>query len=729
MSSTQALQTVAAFTAAVFLCACAQSGAPQATAERPAAGGAAAAAAGTRAALPAAVDAARIRNADREPGNWMSYGRTYDEQRFSPLTSIDTETVSRLGLAWYVDLDTAARAQESTPLVIDGVMYVTTAWSKVLALDAASGRRIWSYDPEVPGRVAVNACCDVVNRGVAAWKGRLYLGTLDGRLVALDAATGAKVWEVMTVDPGGRYTITGAPRVVKDKVLIGNAGAEVGVRGYVTAYDAATGRQVWRFYSVPGDPSKPFEQPELEMAAKTWAGDWWKLGGGGTVWDSMSYDPDLDLLYIGVGNGSPWNRKLRSPGGGDNLFLASIVALKPDTGEYVWHYQTTPGESWDYTATQHMILADLVIDGRERKVLMQAPKNGFFYVLDRETGKLLSARAFVPMNWATGIDLATGRPVENPDARYGETGKPFMVQPGPGGAHSWQPMSYSPRTRLVYLPAMEMSFPYIPDAQRTARKLAWNTGVDFDAGSLPQDERVKAAIKAALKGHLAAWDPVGQREVWRVEYEHPWNGGVLSTAGDLVFQGDAMGHFAAFDARTGRKLWSVGTGTGILAPPITYEAGGAQYVVIEAGWGGAFGLAAGELARDAHIATNAPRIFAFKLDGKADMPAVPAPPPRRLNPPPDVASDEDVAAGKLRYHTYCGTCHGDSAVSTGVLPDLRYSAYVDDADAFAKIVREGTLQSRGMVAFGAELSTHDVELIRAYVIRRAHESEGAAVAK
>jgi PQQ-dependent dehydrogenase (methanol/ethanol family) len=616
--------------------------------------------------------------------------------------------------------------------VIDGVMYVTTAWSKVLALDAASGRQIWAYDPQVPGRVAVNACCDVVNRGVAAWKGRLYLGTLDGRLVALDAATGAKVWEVMTVDPNGRYTVTGAPRVVKDKVLIGNGGAEVGVRGYVTAYDAATGRQVWRFYTVPGDPSQPFEQPELEKAAKTWTGDWWKLGGGGTVWDSMAYDPDLDLLYIGVGNGSPWNRKLRSPGGGDNLFLSSIVALRPDTGQYAWHYQTTPGESWDYTATQHLILADLPIDGRDRKVIMQAPKNGFFYVLDRETGQLLSARAFVPMNWATGIDMKTGRPIENPEARYGETGKPFIVQPGPGGAHSWQPMSYSPRTRLVYLPAMEMSFPYVPDAERTARKLAWNTGVDFDAGSLPQDEKVKAAIKSGLKGHLAAWDPVEQREVWRVQYEHPWNGGVLSTAGDVVFQGEAMGHFAAFDARTGAKLWSVETGTGILAPPITYEAGGEQYVAIEVGWGGAFGLAAGELARDAHIATNAPRIFAFKLDGKGTMPVLVTPPSRKLNPPPDVASNEDVAAGKLRYHTYCGTCHGDSAVSTGVLPDLRYSAYISDPDTFVRIVREGSLQPRGMVGFGAELSARDVELIREYVIRRAHESataEAPAVAE
>ena len=431
--------------------------------------------------------------------------------------------------------------------------------------------------------------------------------------------------------------MTGAPRVIKGKVIIGNGGAEMGVRGYVTAYDAENGRQLWRFYTVPGDPSKPFENPVLERAAKTWTGEWWKLGGGGTVWDSMAYDPDLDLLYIGVGNGSPWNRALRSPGGGDNLFLSSIVALRPDTGEYVWHYQTTPGESWDFTATQHMILADLAIDGRERKVIMQAPKNGFFYVLDRATGELLSAKPFATINWASGVDMKTGRPIETPEARYGETGRPFVSQPGPGGAHSWQPMSYSPRTRLVYLPVMDMPFPYIPDAKFTQRSLAWNTGVDFNAGSLPQDEAIKAQVKDSLKGHLAAWDPAAQREVWRVQYEHPWNGGVLATAGDLVFQGDAMGNFAAFHARTGARLWSIATGAGILAPPVAYEAGGEQYVAIEVGWGGAFGLAAGELARDAHIATNAPRVFAFKLGGAAAMPVPGNAPKRGLDPPPDVA--------------------------------------------------------------------------------------------
>jgi quinohemoprotein ethanol dehydrogenase len=679
-------------------------------------------------AAPARVDETRIVNADREPGNWLAHGRTYDEQRYSPLNQIDGENIARLGLAWHYDLATAARAQESTPLVIDGVMYVTSAWSKVFALDAATGRELWAYDPKVPGTAAINACCDVVNRGVAAWKGRLYLGTLDGRLVALDAGTGRPVWEAMTVDLGSRHTITGAPRIVKDKVLIGNGGGEMGVRGYVTAYDAETGRQVWRFYTVPGDPSQPFENPAIEMAAKTWTGEWWKLGGGGTVWDSMAYDPELDLLYIGVGNGSPWNRAIRSPGGGDNLFISSIVALKPETGEYVWHYQTTPGDTWDYTAAQHMILADLTIDGRSRKVIMQAPKNGFFYVLDRATGELISARAFAKMNWATGIDMKTGRPIETPDARYGETGRPFIAQPGPGGAHSWQPMTYSPRTGLVYFPVMEATFPYFPDKDFRKRVLAWNTGVDFNAGSLPTDQGVLDQIKAALKGHLVAWDPVAQREVWRVQHEHPWNGGALSTASDLVFHGDALGNFGAYDARTGARLWSVATGTGILAPPVTYLVGGAQYVAIEVGWGGAFGLAAGELARDAHIATNAPRVFAFRLGGTAAMPP-PGPPPRPVaEPPPDVATAATIEAGKATFHRYCGTCHGDSAVSTGVLPDLRQSAYLSDPATFTRLVREGLLEGRGMFAFGAELSAADVEQIRAYVIRRAHETRSTEAA-
>jgi quinohemoprotein ethanol dehydrogenase len=682
----------------------------------------------TEAKSAANVDGARIIAADREPGNWLANGRTYDEQRFSPLKQIDAGNVKRLGLAWAYELDTAHRGQESTPLVIDGVMYVTGAWSKVFALDAKSGRQLWTFDPKVPGQVAVNACCDVVNRGVAAWKGRLYLGTLDGRLIALDAASGKPLWEVMTVETGGRYTITGAPRVIKGLVLIGNGGAEMGVRGYLTAYDAETGRQAWRFYTVPGDPAKPFESPAMERAAKTWSGEWWKLGGGGTVWDSLAYDPALDLLYVGVGNGSPWNRKLRSPKGGDNLYLSSIVALRPETGEYVWHYQTTPGESWDFTATQHMILADLMIGGKKRQVIMQAPKNGFFYVLDRATGEFLSANAFAPVNWAKGIDPKTGRPIEVPEARYGETGKPFVSAPGPGGAHSWQPMSFSPLTGLVYFPVMEVAFPYFPDLNFHHHVLAWNTGADFNPGSLPQDPKVKAQIKSGLKGHLVAWDPVANKEVWRVELGGPWNGGTVSTAGNLVFEGNARGEFAAYRADTGERLWSSPTRAGVLAPPITYEVDGEQYVAIEVGWGGAFGLAAGELARDSHIAGNVPRELVFKLGGTAVLPVEEPVAAPALNPPPDTATAAAVTEGKALYHHYCGTCHGDSATGTGVLPDLRYSGVIHSPEAFDTVVRQGLRVDKGMVAFKDEISPQELEKIRVYVIHRANEDKKAEAA-
>jgi PQQ-dependent dehydrogenase (methanol/ethanol family) len=674
------------------------------------------------AAKPAAVDAARLTAADAEPGNWMGPGRTYGEQHFSPLQKIHAGNVKQLGLAWFYDLDAPHRGQESTPLVIDGVIYVTSAWSKVFALDAKTGAPLWTYDPKVPGRVAVNACCDAVNRGVAAWNGRVYLGTLDGRLIALDAVTGLPAWQVMTVPEGGRYTITGAPRVVKGMVLIGNGGGEMGVRGYITAYDADTGRQMWRFYTVPGEPSKPFESPALERAAKTWSGEWWKLGGGGPVWDSMAYDPELDLLYIGVGNGTPWNRaRLR----GDALYLSSIVALKADTGAYVWHYQTTPGDEWDYDACSPLILADLEIGGTKRGVILQAPKNGFFYVLDRATGALLSADPFAITNWAKSVDLRSGRPVIESAARYSQSGRPFVAMPGPGGAHSWQPMSFSPVTGLVYIPVTELGFPYFPDKSATQHVLAWNTGDDFNAGSLPQDPKIKAQIKSGLKGHLAAWDPVARKEVWRAELGHPWNGGVVATAGNLVFQGTGMGEFVAYRADSGERLWSAETQAGVLAAPISYSVDGEQYVAIEVGWGGAFGLAAGELARDSHIASNLPRILVYKLGGGASLPALPAAAPAVLDPPPDAATAVTVAAGKALYHTYCSNCHGDSATGSGVLPDLRYSNQIKSREAFDMIVRQGTRVDMGMVAFKDEITPENLEQIRAYVIHRAGEDKKA----
>jgi len=668
----------------------------------------------------AQVDAARL--TAPADGEWLSYGRTYDEQRFSPLARVDAGNVAQLGLAWYYDLDTAHRVQESTPLVIDGVMYVTSAWSKLFALDAKTGKELWRFDPKVPGEAAVKACCDVANRGVAAWQGKLFLGTLDGRLLGIDAATGKQLWEVMTVPAGQNYTITGAPRVVDGKVLIGNGGAELGVRGYITAYDADTGKQIWRFYTVPGDPSQPFESPALESAAKTWKGEWWKLGGGGTVWDTIVYDPKLGLIYIGVGNGSPWNQKLRSPGGGDNLYLSSIVALKADTGEYVWHFQTTPGETWDYTATQPIILADLEIGGKPRQVLMQAPKNGFFYVIDRTNGEFISGAAYSVVNWTSGLDPKTGRPKQNKEVRYDQTGKGAVVVPGPGGAHNWHPMSFSPQTKLAYFPVSEGGFVYIPGKVKPSL-IGWNTGVDFNAGSLPTDPKVLADIKQGLKGHLVAWDPVAQKEVWRAELGSPWNGGTLVTAGNLVFNGNSRGEFAAYRATDGQKLWSAPTQAGVMAGPMSFEIEGEQYVAIEVGWGGAFALAAGELARDSHIASNIPRVLVFRLGGTAKLPDLPAATAAKLEPPPEIGDEAKWTAGKAVFHTYCSVCHGDSAVSGGLIPDLRLSAITKDASAWEHIVRGGERKDRGMVSFATEVSSEEAENVRAYVIHRAHETQ------
>jgi PQQ-dependent dehydrogenase (methanol/ethanol family) len=667
------------------------------------------------------VDDTRITNADREPGNWMSYGRSYTEQRFSPLKNINDQNAARLGLAWHFDLDTR-RGQEATPLVVDGRMYFTSAWSKVFALDAATGSLLWSYDPRVPPEWGVNACCDVVNRGVAAWRGKIFFGTLDGRLIALDAATGNKVWETLTIDPKWRYTITGAPRVVKGNVIIGNGGAEMGVRGYVSAYGADTGNLVWRFYTVPGDPSKPLESPILEKSAKTWSGDWWKHGGGGTVWDAIVYDPELDLLYIGTGNGGPWNEKYRNPKREDGLLTCSIVALKPETGEYVWHYQEDPADDWDYDSDEQIILADIPIDGQARKVLFHAPKNGFFYVLDRATGALISAKPYTFVNWASAIDIKTGRPVENAGARYSRGQNPTPVVPGPLGAHSWQPMSYSPLTGLVYIPIQEAGFLYKSDARFEWKSLATNDGIDFAAAGMPQDPKVKTAILKNITGRLVAWDPIQQKQVWSVQRPVPWNGGALSTAGNLVFEGTADGHFEAYRADTGEKVWSTAVQTSVMAGPVSYEVKGEQYVAVLSGWGGVFALATGEIALKAGRRPNIGRMLAFKLGGNASLPPVQETEMPVLNPPKSTASAAAIENGKRLYQRFCSGCHGDVAVSGGVLPDLRYSATLAN-DQWFNIVLHGLLQPNGMVSFAKEISRRDAESIRVYVIARANETK------
>jgi quinohemoprotein ethanol dehydrogenase len=661
----------------------------------------------------AGIDSRRLTAAGSDTKNWLTHGRTYNEQRFSPLRQINDSNAASLGLSWFFDLDTA-RGQQSTPLVIDGVIYVTQSWSKVVALDARTGKALWSYDPKVPGETGFKACCDVGNRGLAAWGDKLFLGTLDGRLVALDRLSGKEVWSRVTVDQSQPYTITGAPRVIKGKVIIGNGGADYGVRGYITAYDVQNGAQLWRFYTVPGDPKTGFEAPHLEAAAKTWQGQWWANGGGGTVWDAMAYDPELDMLYIGVGNGSPWNQKIRSPGGGDNLYLSSIVAINPNTGSYAWHYQTTPGETWDYTATQHIILADIMLDGRLRKVLMQAPKNGFFYVIDRTNGALISAKNFVPISWATHVDMATGRPVETANARYQKG--PELVTPSPLGAHNWHPMAFNPGTNLVYIPAQEVPLVYADETNFKRRPGHSNFGIDVMVAAIPDDKAKRKALRAMLKGSLIAWDPVSQKEIWRRNHNGPWNGGVLTTAGNLVFQGTANGIFNAYKADTGEKLWSFDAQTGILPGAITYELDGVQYITVVVGSGGVYPLSSAFV--DQQGSENRSRVLTFKLGTKAKLPPVDT--TEKIFPAlPVVAAKPDLLMhGKRIYYNNCTLCHGEAAVNGGVLPDLRYSTALVDAEAWRDIVYTGALKDSGMIGFSQYLSKQDVEASRLYVIEQ-----------
>jgi len=661
------------------------------------------------------INDARIRNANAEPGNWLTHGRTYDEQRFSPLDQVNDSSVGQLGLAWYWDTGTR-RGLESTPIVVDGVMFNSGSWSVVWAHDARTGELLWEYDPQVPREWGKFACCDVVNRGVAAWEGKIFVGTIDGRLIALDAGTGKPVWDVQTTDRERPYTITGAPRVVKGKVIIGNGGSELGVRGYFSAYDANTGAQLWRFYTVPGNPAEPFEAPHLEAAAATWrGGKWWEVGGGGTAWDSMAYDPELNLLYVGVGNGAPWNRYIRSPGGGDNLYLSSIVAVNPDNGELVWHYQTTPGDTWDYTATQHMILADIEIEGALRKVIMQAPKNGFFYVLDRTNGEFISAEAYVPVNWATHVDPESGRPVENPEAHYANEVR--TIRPAPYGGHNWHPMAYNPKTGLVYIPVLDIPFKFAQDSAFKYNPGEWNTGVDLAQGIPSKDPDTVIADLGAVKGHLSAWDPVTQKEVWRVQHPLSWNGGLLTTAGNLVFQGRADGKFAAYTADSGKLVWEFPAQVGIIAAPVSYSIDGEQYVSVVAGWGGAYALASGVPRHHDNSMTEG-RILTFKLGGKAELPAPNVAFLEIPEPPAMVTTPEQVAKGEVIYHTYCSVCHGPGVTgSGGGTPDLRYST-AEVHGSWDAIVRGGAFAGKGMASFAHVLSEEDSTALHAYVIEQ-----------
>ena len=663
---------------------------------------------------PLVVDDAALA-ADPGGANWLAFGRTYSEQRFSPLDRIDTSTVGRLAVEWFVDLP-GARGLVSTPLVVDGVLYFTGSMNVVRAVDAATGAALWEYDPEVAEHAGrrLRVGWDH-SRGIAFWKGKVYVATWDGRLNAIDAVTGRELWSTRTIAPDAALYVTGAPKVFKGKVLVGNGGTEHGAaRGYVTAYDAETGAQAWRFHIVPGDPADGFENDAMAMAAETWTGAWWEFGGGGNAWHGFTYDPEFDALYIGTGNGSPWNRKIRSPGGGDNLFLCSIVALDPDTGAYRWHYQTTPGETWDYNSNMDIVLADLTVDGRPVKALLHAPKNGFFYVIDRADGRLISADPFTEVTWATAVDAASGRPVEAPGARY-ETG-PATIAPGPIGGHSWHAMSYNPATGLAYIPTIHLSYTFTDE------------GIDLDGWRSPQrgtgtgvaTRRLGSSRADGVLGSLQAWDPVRRQQVWEAPLEGMWNAGTLTTAGNLVFQGRADGHLVAHDARSGAELWRFHVGSGISAPPITYALDGRQYVALLVGWGGAMAGVGGpsEAAHGWSYGAHPRRLIAFALDGRARLPA--SPPPRVPQPlaAPHFEVDAGLAQeGAREYRGVCSSCHGPGALSSGMAPDLRAAGVVLSAGAFANVLLEGR-NARGMPAY-PELTARQLTALRHYIRQQA----------
>ena len=644
--------------------------------------------------------------AEGNGADWPAYGRTFSEQRFSPLDQINRQNVAQLGLAWTLELP--EWNVSSAPLAVDGVVYIAVGFSVIYAVDAASGRVLWRYDPQIAPE-KMHFAWGI--RGLSFWKGKVIAGVQDGRLFALDAKSGRLLWQTLTTEPGDNRYITGAPRVFNGKVIIGHGGADFGhVRGYVSTYDAESGALLWRWYIVPGDPAKGFENKAMEMAAKTWKGQWWKFGGGGTAWNAMTYDPELNRVYLGTGNGGPWNAKLRSPGGGDNLFLCSVVALDADTGEYLWHYQTAPGESWDFTSTMDMVLTTLSIDGQPRKVLLHAPKNGFFYVIDRETGKLISAHKLGKVTWAKGIDMATSRPIENRGVRYedGET----LMWPGSGGLHNWQPMAFSPDTGLTYIPAHEMAG-YYNDKGLDPR--TYDMQRDGPMGIHAFNDDIP---KSAGSSSLLAWDATQQRKAWEMTLPGATNGGVMATHGGLVFQGQADGKFVARDDHTGAVLWSSYMGVGTQAPPITYRVNGRQYVSILAGWAGGQMLLGSLSAQHGWVGTGHPRrLLTYVLGGTASLP--PSPPPSHPAPIDDPSFKVDAALalrGQALYQR-CLICHGAGVVAGGFAPDLRASPIPLNGQAFAAVVG-GSLQGVGMPPF-PELSAADLSALQHYIRQRA----------
>jgi quinohemoprotein ethanol dehydrogenase len=683
----------------------------------------------------ARVDLGRLQSLDKEPGAWLTTGRDAGKTHYSPLEQINRQTAARLGFAWELKTGTN-RGMEATPIVVDGVMYTSGVAGRVYALDAATGHLLWQFEPPLKLKNARGSCCDLVNRGVAVWKGKVYVGSFEGVLYALDARDGTVRWQVDTIEHGRAYSITGAPQIAGKVVVIGNGGAEFDSRGYVSGYDLETGRLAWRFYTVPGDPTKPYESKALEMAAKTWDPNRdFGGGGGGNAWDAIAYDPKTNLVYFGTGNGAPWNSAYRSPSGGDNLFIASIVAVNADSGEYVWHYQETPGDRWDYDATPPIMLATLKINGAERDVLMQASKNGLFYVLDRASGQLLAADKFVDANWVTNVDLKSGRPAENPDSDYTK-GKPVIVFPSGVGGHNFNPMSLSARTGLVYIPTVHSGeallaaprTPHLQERNNIGVQIAFATQLLAPPETLPAALRpvtapsyLKKVPSLDMHASLKAWDPSAHKVVWEYRYASFMDhGGVLSTAGGIVLQGSVDGKLRVFNDNTGAVIKEIDTGSPLIAAPMTYTVNGVQYVAILAGSGGG-GWNFWMPGNVAAVRGNDNRILSFRLDGGATpMPPALGPVAPLPEPPAQAGTPADIAAGAGLFARNCGGCHGNA--DRAAVPDLRRSGFIHDPAAFQSVVRGGLLEKRGMPSWDDLLTASQVEQIRSNLISMARDA-------
>ena len=664
---------------------------------------------------PGDVNAARV--AADDGTNWLLNGRTFDESHFSPLKQVNEQNISTLGLAWYLDIDSAA-GLVSEPIVVDGIAYVSAPLSKVYAVNAANGKLTWQFDPHIRLNQSANGSYSArTNAGVAVWEGKVFVGTGDCRLIAIDATTAKQIWEATVCEPS-QTGITNAPHIAKGMVLMGYNGSDDGVRGSIAAYDANSGKELWRFWTVPGDPAKPFESAALKkIAAKTWpGGNAWKMGGA-DVWTAITYDPVTDYVIFGTaGAGADFGELASIQAPGDKLFSGCIVAVKASTGEYVWHFQTSsPGMQ---TENNHIVMADLPVNGEKKHVAMTVPKNGFYYVLDAWTGKLISAKPIVKTNWATSIDLATGKAVEVPASQGG--GKQWTV-------HNWWPMSYNAGTGLVYIPA-------------TDRKP--NTRSEVETGEWMQQ----------TEGRLVAWDPVKESARWSVEEEIATNGGVLSTAGNVVFQGQGTGEFTAYAADTGKKVWSIDTGSAIESVPVTYTVSGEQYVLLPVGWGSGSRLFAPAWTMATPRSKRGPsRLLAFKLGGNVPFPTPPDIVPPVPKPPAQEANTETIHEGEQLYKTfYCSGCHspdldGSGAwVLDGAVPDLRY-APPDVHEQWYAIVLAGTHWDKGMPGFlnppkfafpHLRMTPQQADAIHAYVIdgawkayNKEHEPESSSAGK